>query len=120
MVDVDQFERWITDVRKDLPDPVQRVLERHGIDIVIKESPDARLRREVGEEVFGVFTGRPLDQQKAPGTVGEPTRIELYTGTFERHCSDPRQMKRQIQKTVIHEVGHFLGMDEQQLKKYGY
>lgn len=114
------FEKWISDALEELPREVHRVLDEYGIDVVIKQVPDGRVAEKHGENVFGVFTGRPLSEQEGPGMDTQPTRIELYQAVFEKHYSREDNLKEQVKKTVLHEVGHFLGIDEETLREKGY
>jgi predicted Zn-dependent protease with MMP-like domain len=46
----------------------------------------------------------------------EPTRIELYKDSFEQAFKDRSEMEAQIVKTVIHEIGHYFGFSEKELR----
>lgn len=113
------FEQWISNALEELPLEVHRVLDEYGIEVVIKQIPDGRVAKKHGEHVFGVFTGRPLSEQEGPGMDSQPTRIELYQTVFEKHYSREEKLKEQVKNTVLHEVGHFLGMDEETLREKG-
>lgn len=112
-------EAWVREALNELPSDVQRVLDKHGINVVIKDQPSATIREEFGRNLFGLFTGVPLSEQSGPGVEMEPTRIELYEAVFEEAFDDRGEMKEQVQLTVAHEVGHFLGMDEEDLRERG-
>ena len=117
---MDSFDRWVEEALDDLPEFAQRALGEYGIEVVIREDPPPSVKQQFGSNVFGLFTGQPLSEQEGSGVVTEPTRIELYESVFERAISDQRQRKKQIKRTVVHEVGHFLGMDEEDLRERGY
>ena len=115
-----EFETWVQDALDRLPDWVQEQLDQHGIVVVVQDIPYGQVREEFGSDVFGLFTGRALADQNEPGMIQEPTRIELYEQVFRKHFSDPEELKDQVRRTVVHEVGHFLGMDEAELRERGY
>jgi predicted Zn-dependent protease with MMP-like domain len=47
----------------------------------------------------------------------EPTRIELYKNSFEKAFHNQSDMEEQIVKTVIHEIGHYFGFSEKELRR---
>ena len=49
-----------------------------------------------------------------------PDVITLLKGPHERLCSTPEQLRRQIRKTVLHEIGHYFGFDDEYLHAHGY
>ena len=49
-----------------------------------------------------------------------PDSIVIYQRNIERLCRNRAQVIRQIRKTVLHEVGHHFGLDEDQLRELGY
>lgn len=115
---MDEFEQWVQEAYETLPEAIRHVLEREDIPIQVRGEPPASLRESVGGgEVFGVFVGANLGERRHRGMMTQPTRIEIYERPLRRHYSDPEALKTQVQQTLIHEVGHYLGMDEEQLRK---
>lgn len=114
------FEETVRDTLDQLPHQVQEVLDTHGIDVIIKQHPDPSVSRELSGELFGLFTGVPLPEQSPAHSSTSPTRIELYEEPFFRYIDNKADRQDQIRKTVLHEVGHFLGMSEQDLHERGF
>lgn len=75
-----------------------------------------------GGEILGLYSGTPLTQRGAGyGTVGtQPDTITIYKRPHERCFSTCEGVVEQIRKTVVHEVGHYFGMDEAQVRAMGY
>lgn len=80
------------------------------------------VRSESGSEVLGLYSGIPLTERGGsygmPGT--QPDTITIYKRPHERCFSTREDVVEQIRKTVVHEVGHYFGMDEAQVRAMGY
>jgi predicted Zn-dependent protease with MMP-like domain len=66
--------------------------------------------------VLGVFQGVPRTMKSVFDLPMGPDRIVLYQKNIEAVCSTEAEVRREIRLTVIHELGHYFGMDEDQLK----
>ena len=69
-------------------------------------------------ELLGLYTGVPITQRTYSGVM--PDMITIYKGPHERICDTRRNMVEQIEKTVIHEIGHYFGFDDDYLHMHGY
>ena len=94
------------------------------VDIVVEEWPsDDDLELLDGEHgtLFGMYTGVPLTAREGGlGASGTPERIVIYRQPILRNCSTRAQAEQEIRITLWHELGHYLGMDEQGLDRLGY
>ena len=70
-------------------------------------------------ELLGLFQGVPLNQRSVE-QPGGPNQIVLYRKSILGICRTRSQLARQIRKTIIHELGHYLGFSESQLRHYRY
>ena len=66
--------------------------------------------------VLGVFQGVPATQKSVFDFCPGPNRIILYQKNIEAVCSNDAEVRHEIRQTVLHELGHYFGMDEAQLK----
>ncbi len=81
-------------------------------DWILEESPyDPRL--------LGLFDGPTFAQWEAIDSPQSTPHVYLFQRNLERLCPDPRLMAEQVRVTVHHEIGHFLGLDEQDLVERG-
>jgi len=72
-------------------------------------------------ETLGLFTGTPLDRQGETGSpVDLPPRILLFQRNLERFSALAGDLQEQITVTLYHELGHYLGMDEESLDDAGF
>jgi predicted Zn-dependent protease with MMP-like domain len=93
----------------------------------LKEVP-ARFRRRLRNVVFvvedepprpgllGLYQGRPLTTRSVSQPIAEPDRITIYQGPHERMARNASDLRRAVAETVWHEVGHYFGMDERQVR----
>jgi predicted Zn-dependent protease with MMP-like domain len=66
--------------------------------------------------VLGVYQGRPATQRSVFDLPTGPDRIVLYQKNIEAVCSNEAEIRHEVRQTVLHELGHYFGMDEDQLK----
>jgi len=66
--------------------------------------------------VLGLFHGVPMTKKSVFGLSTGPDYVVLYQKNIEAVCSTEAEIREQIRRTVIHEFGHYFGMDEKQLK----
>ncbi len=66
--------------------------------------------------LLGVYVGVPLTRRSVFSIPGGPDHIVLYQKNIEAVCQGEQEIREQIRRTVIHEVGHYFGLDEEQLK----
>jgi predicted Zn-dependent protease with MMP-like domain len=66
--------------------------------------------------LLGLFHGVPTTKKSIFDLPMGPDHIVLYQKNIEAVCSSEAEVREQIRLTVIHELGHYFGMDENQLK----
>jgi predicted Zn-dependent protease with MMP-like domain len=70
-------------------------------------------------DLFGLYEGVPLPERgDEAGSL--PDRIAIYRKPLEDEFPDPRDLEREIRITVLHELGHYFGLDEDRLAELGY
>ena len=115
------FQRIVLQALEELPDPFRQALE--NIDIQVRWRPSlgelrrARVRR--GHSLFGLYLGVPLPERGHHYSLTLPDRIVIYQETHERYCSTEAEMVEQARQTLLHEIGHYLGIDEDRLQELG-
>ena len=114
-----EFVRIVREAYKQVPPPVQEALR--NVDIAVEEWPndDEIPQSQDGITLFGLYTGVPLPEREG-GEPLLPDRIVLYRQPILRHCSTRAEAEREIRTTLLHEVGHYLGMGEYDLDRLGY
>ncbi len=66
--------------------------------------------------LLGVFQGVPATQKSVFDVATGPDRIILYQKNIEAICRSRAEIRREVRQTVLHELGHYFGMDESQLE----
>ena len=70
-------------------------------------------------DLFGLYEGIPLPERG--DMAGElPDRITIFRIPLEEEFPDPADLEREIRITVLHEIGHYFGLDEDRLAQLGY
>jgi predicted Zn-dependent protease with MMP-like domain len=70
-------------------------------------------------DLYGLFEGIPLTEGgPQPGEL--PNRIAIYRRPLEEDFDDPAELREEIRVTVLHELGHYFGLDEDRLDELGY
>ena len=117
-----QFDRIVEEAVKLLPEEIRRHLQ--NIVISVQKRPSRRLLREVGvprdETLLGLFQGVPLIERSVTSPPLYPDTILLFQEPLQEICDTVEDLERQIGITVVHEVAHFVGMDEERVEELGY
>ena len=112
-----QFEKLVLDALKDLPEEFRSRLD--NVEIVIEGEPTREDLKSVGltedDLLLGLYHGTPLTQRTSDYTMALPDRIVLYQSDIEDCCDTREQIEEEVRKTVIHEVAHFFGLEEDEL-----
>src|SRR5262249_206987 len=122
--------RAIPAARPDLPVPGLFRFEQHGERAIASLPPD--LRAAIGNveiwgedehpddpDLFGLYEGVPLpDRGDWAGAI--PDRIRIFRVPLAESFPDPRELEEEIRITVLHELAHYFGLDEDRLDELGY
>jgi predicted Zn-dependent protease with MMP-like domain len=116
-----EFEAAIEKALNKVPQKFREILERENIQVLAREFVPSVLQDQYkGSILFGIFTGVPYTRRSMFNIQMEPTRIELYKSSFERVFHNQEDMEEQIVKTVIHEIGHYFGFSEKELRSRNF
>lgn len=78
--------------------------------IIVEDEPPEDM-----PEAMGLYEGVPLTERSLQDAA-LPDRIILFRGPIERGCRTKEELEAEVKLTVLHEVGHFFGLEETQLK----
>lgn len=119
----DEFNTAVDEAIEKIPVKFKQVLEQEGIEIIPREIVPQKIREKFpGSIVFGVFVGISKKQQSSWTFSTEPTRIEMYQQSFEQVFGPyiTQTIRDQITRTVIHEIAHYFGFNEEEVAERGY
>ena len=112
-VPAEEFEQLVARALDGLPEDFAEMLE--NVAVVVEEEPDPDDLEELGmepdEELFGLYQGVPVPERSGAYSA-LPDRIAIYRGPILRCCRDRREVIREVRDTVVHELGHHFGLDE--------
>lgn len=118
----DEFADLVRQALAEIPDMLRSYLE--GVVIDIEALPDARtcamMECDDPSELLGLYQGTPLTERSVELDAQLPDRIVIFQRNIERMCRSKREVVVEIRRTVLHEVGHHFGLDEDELEELGY
>ncbi len=110
-IDEDAFETLVADALDNLPDELHELLDNVVI-MVDDEHPD--------EELLGLYEGVPRTERDDYGGLELPDRVTLYRLTLCHACADLETLTEEVMITVVHELAHHLGIDDDRLHELGW
>jgi predicted Zn-dependent protease with MMP-like domain len=113
------FEEIVDQAFHHLPPLFKKKIE--NVEIIVEEQPDpGTMKRHSGADtqLLGLYHGIPLTQRGTwYGTSAVlPDRISLYKNNIERICRDEKEIREKIYEVLCHEIGHYFGMNERQIR----
>ena len=103
------FEHLVKKALESLSDEFHRYLE--NVVVVIEEEPTDDM-----PDLLGLYEGIPLVERSLDET-NLPDQITLFKGPIVRACNTLDEIETEVRITVLHEIGHFFGLEEAQLQK---
>ncbi len=116
-MDASEFEMIVHDAMASLPDWVHEAL--HNIDVLVVDEP-AEVADTQGEELLGLYVGVPLTEREG-GNAGElPDAIYIFRRPHLDLGLPPDELRDEIVTTLIHEIAHYFGIDDDHLDDIGW
>jgi predicted Zn-dependent protease with MMP-like domain len=115
----DRFERLVEEAIRDIPKRFRDAIKNVAV-IVEDEPPDHVLHdMDMGpeDELFGLYEGTPLPERGASYGNTLPDRISIYQVPIEEACDTDDDIRICVAETVIHELGHYFGMSEEEIEE---
>jgi predicted Zn-dependent protease with MMP-like domain len=119
-----EFDAIAEEAVDTLPEEIRRYIA--NCPVIVHDLPDRDLVQieNISPQVLGLFLGVPATEPGASPTHGtavvlQPDRVLLFKRNLEKIAQSEEDLAEQIQITVKHEIGHFLGLDEDELERLG-
>jgi predicted Zn-dependent protease with MMP-like domain len=109
----DEFEMLVSRAMDDVPPPFGDLLDEE-VGVVVEDRAPAHMG-----SLYGLYQGVPRTSGRTPSGM-LPARISIYMHPLLEVVRSPEQLVEQVRITLLHELGHHLGMDEDQLDRLGY
>ena len=113
----EHFAKVVEEVLDSLPQEFRSHIR--NVAVLVEDMPPNQSSPRAGQQrqlLLGLFHGVPTTKKSVFDLPTGPDYIVLYQKNIEAVCSSQAEVREQIRLTVIHEVGHYFGMDENQLK----
>ncbi len=118
----EEFEDLVEEAVESVPPEFDPYLE--NVVIEIEDQPDHHTARGLGlgdrQGLLGLYHGVPLTERSVEHSGRLPDRITIYKRNIEACCRTPADVVEQVRTTVLHEIGHHFGLDEDDLEAQGY
>ena len=92
-----------------------------NVDVVVEDRASQEVISEMGlrspSELLGLYQGVPIDRRGFYYGNVLPDKITLFQYPIESMCKTEEEIKKRVKEVVIHEVGHYFGLDEEKLRE---
>ena len=116
-----EFEKLVEDGLTLIPEEIRSRI--NNVQIIIEDEPSDELLDELdvppGETLFGLYTGVPLTERTVEYSA-LPDRIIIFRRPLLEEFGNPAAIRREVARTVIHEVAHHFGIDDARLAELGW
>ena len=116
------FDRLVVVSINELPEKIRKCLK--DVSVVVEERPGPfvieKMKLKSNHILLGLFQGVPLTGKSVWHSGSMPDKITIYQKNIEAICRSDEEIKSRIKKVVRHEVAHFVGFTEEQVKWLGY
>ncbi|MEO6116498.1 MAG: metallopeptidase family protein [Pseudolysinimonas sp.] len=115
MLDLDRaaFEKLVIDELDLLPDEMVEGIE--NVVFVTEDRPEDR-----SLDLFGLYQGVAITHRERYGFGELPDRIVVYREPMLHHCHTMDELRDQVHVTLVHEIGHYYGLDDDELHNLGW
>lgn len=112
-IPTEEFERLVEEALEELPENFASLLQ--NVAIVVEEEPsdeDLELLEDDGDELLGIYRGLALTHRSHDMLPMLPDQIAIFRGPILRTTGTRAEARAEIRDTVIHELGHYFGLDD--------
>jgi predicted Zn-dependent protease with MMP-like domain len=108
-----EFDDLVVDALDQIPEPLAALMD--NVVVLVEEEPPPE---EAG--ILGLYVGTPLTERDSNYTFRPPDQVFVYRGPLLRMCRDAEELADEIAITVVHEIAHHFGIDDEQLHAWGW
>ncbi|MFC2163546.1 metallopeptidase family protein [Acidobacteriota bacterium] len=114
-----KFEKLVDEALGSLPQDFKNRLE--NITVMVEDKPTTEVLRRMGippdHVIFGLYHGVPYTRRGSFYGNIPPDVIVIYQDPIVQYSASDEEIKQRVQDVVLHEVGHYFGLDEKDLRK---
>jgi len=114
------FERLVDRALASIPEPFRGALAEVAVVVEDEPTPDQLRENDLADDdtLYGLYEGVPRTEYAADWAIS-PNRITLFRWPLEDDFADPAELEEEVRMTVIHELAHHLGIDDERLDELG-
>lgn len=116
------FEKLVSEAVNALPDQFLSRLD--NVEIVVEDFPSLDIQQIEGLEspydLLGYYEGVPLTERDEAASPWLPDRITVFQKPLEAICTSRLELIEEVQRTVVHEVAHYFGIEEDRISELGW
>jgi predicted Zn-dependent protease with MMP-like domain len=122
-VNYDQLKKEVIRIIDRLPRRFREQLR--NVEFVVEDRPSPDLLRAEGldprhDSLYGIYQGVPLPERSSLDPPLLPDKISIFAEPLMEDFPDPDELRNEIRLTVLHEIAHYFGMDEDEIEELGY
>lgn len=114
-----RFHQLVREALDELPDEIMQYLD--NVEVVVAERPTRAQLVSAGVRppgtLLGLYQGVPRPHRGSSYTLTAPDKITLFRRPIERICSSDEAIRRQVRHTLLHEIAHYFGFDEAEIRR---
>ena len=120
----EEFEAAVGDALDAIPGELADQMD--NVVVLVRDEPEPELLTEADYDegglptLLGLYDGVPLTERDDAWSVVLPDRILIFKGPLERLCANREELSAEIGVTVIHEIAHHFGIDDDRLHELGW
>jgi len=107
------FDQAVSEALDQIPEQFIELLD--NVVILVEDYPDGP-----DKSLLGLYEGIPLSERDSHYGAVLPDHIFIYREPLKRVCRDPEELVEEIGVTVVHEIAHFFGIDDDRLDEMGW
>ncbi len=121
-MDRNAFARLVVEALDSLPEEIARHLD--NVEVVVEDRPtpsqlrQGRVRR--GHMLLGLYEGVPRTERTSHYGLVLPDKITIFQEPIEACCHTTEEIREQVRRTIVHEIAHHFGIDDERLHEMGY
>jgi len=108
-----EFDDLVSDALDRIPAPLAALMD--NVVVLVEDEPPPE---EAG--ILGLYVGTPLTERDSNYTFRPPDQVFVYRGPLLRMCADADELADEVAITVVHEIAHHFGIDDDQLHAWGW
>ncbi|NAZ80452.1 hypothetical protein GTR02_01290 [Kineococcus sp. R8] len=112
---VEEFEEAVADALDEVPEDLARAMDNVVV-LVVDDPPD-----DAPPDLLGLYEGTPLTERGTWWAAGSlPDRISIFRNPTLAVCADRDEVVAEVRITVVHEIAHHFGIDDDRLHELGW